>query len=101
MTCSPERASSVASPAPMPLPAPVMSTLCIAGGRKDKVRPGDILGALTGEAGIPGAQVGKIAIFARSDHDRGSAAAWVLDDEHCEIGERNGDDREQGQVRHA
>ena len=42
---------------------PVMSTLCIAAGRKDKVRPGDILGALTGEAGIPGAQVGKIAIF--------------------------------------
>ena len=40
-----------------------MSTLCIAAGRKDKVRPGDILGALTGEAGIPGAQVGKIAIF--------------------------------------
>ncbi|WP_407316649.1 ATP-dependent RNA helicase DbpA [Pseudomonas sp. nanlin1] len=42
---------------------PPMSTLCISGGRKDKVRPGDILGALTGEAGIPGAQVGKIAIF--------------------------------------
>ncbi|WP_249679740.1 ATP-dependent RNA helicase DbpA [Pseudomonas abieticivorans] len=42
---------------------PVMSTLCIAAGRKDKVRPGDILGALTGDAGIPGAQVGKIAIF--------------------------------------
>ncbi len=42
---------------------PVMSTLCISGGRKDKVRPGDILGALTGDAGIPGTQVGKIAIF--------------------------------------
>ena len=42
---------------------PQMSTLCIAAGRKDKVRPGDILGALTGDAGIPGAQVGKIAIF--------------------------------------
>ena len=45
-----------------PLQAP-MTTLCINGGRKEKVRPGDILGALTGEAGIPGAQVGKIAIF--------------------------------------
>ena len=45
-----------------PLQAP-MVTLCIAAGRKDKLRPGDILGALTGEAGIPGAQVGKIAIF--------------------------------------
>ncbi|WP_314409966.1 ATP-dependent RNA helicase DbpA [Pseudomonas kuykendallii] len=45
-----------------PLQAP-MTTLCINGGRKEKIRPGDILGALTGEAGIPGAQVGKIAIF--------------------------------------
>ncbi|CAI3810080.1 ATP-dependent RNA helicase DbpA [Pseudomonas sp. MM221] len=42
---------------------PVMTTLCIAAGRKDKLRPGDILGALTGDAGIPGKQVGKIAIF--------------------------------------
>lgn len=42
---------------------PVMATLCIAAGRKDKLRPGDILGALTGDAGIPGKQVGKIAIF--------------------------------------
>lgn len=42
---------------------PVMSTLCIAAGRKDKLRPGDILGALTGDAGLPGTQVGKIAIF--------------------------------------
>lgn len=37
-------------------------TLCIAGGKKDKVRPGDILGALTGEAGLPGNVVGKIHI---------------------------------------
>src|ERR1700712_1643418 len=42
---------------------PPMTTLCIGSGRKDKLRPGDILGALTGEAGIPGTQVGKIAIF--------------------------------------
>ena len=42
---------------------PAMTTLCIAAGRKDKLRPGDILGALTGDAGIPGQQVGKIAIF--------------------------------------
>ncbi|MDD2768661.1 MAG: ATP-dependent RNA helicase DbpA [Methylococcus sp.] len=44
-------------------PQPPMVTLCIDGGRKNKVRPGDILGALTGEAGIPGHQVGKIDIF--------------------------------------
>ena len=42
---------------------PPMTTLCIGSGRKDKLRPGDILGALTGEAGIAGTQVGKIAIF--------------------------------------
>ncbi len=42
---------------------PSMTTLCISGGRKQKVRPGDILGALTGEAGIEGKNVGKIDIF--------------------------------------
>lgn len=41
---------------------PDMVTLCIAGGRKIKIRAGDILGALTGEAGIMGSQVGKIDI---------------------------------------
>ena len=41
-----------------------MSTLCIDGGRQEKVRPGDILGALTGDAGIAGEAVGKIGIFA-------------------------------------
>jgi len=40
-----------------------MVCLCIEGGRKNKLRPGDILGALTGEAGIPGTEVGKINVF--------------------------------------
>ena len=40
-----------------------MTTLLIDGGKKQKVRPGDILGALTGENGIAGAKVGKIDIF--------------------------------------
>lgn len=40
-----------------------MVTLCIDGGRKNKVRPGDILGALTGKDGIAGSEVGKIDIF--------------------------------------
>ena len=39
-----------------------MVTLTIDGGRKNKVRAGDILGALTGDAGIAGDQVGKINI---------------------------------------
>ncbi|HNG10668.1 MAG TPA: helicase-related protein, partial [Agitococcus sp.] len=40
-----------------------MVTICIEGGRKDKLRPTDILGALTGEGGLAGAEVGKIDIF--------------------------------------
>lgn len=40
-----------------------MQTLSISGGRKDKLRPGDILGALTGEAGgLNAADVGKIEV---------------------------------------
>jgi ATP-independent RNA helicase DbpA len=41
---------------------PAYVTLAVAGGRKDKVRPGDILGALTGEAGIAASAVGKIDV---------------------------------------
>ena len=44
------------------MPAPGFVTLCIAGGRKEKVRPGDILGALTGAGGIDGKAVGKINV---------------------------------------
>jgi ATP-independent RNA helicase DbpA len=40
-----------------------MQTLSISGGRKDKIRPGDILGALTGAAGgFKAADIGKIEI---------------------------------------
>jgi ATP-independent RNA helicase DbpA len=45
--------------------SPPMATLCIDAGRKSKLRPGDILGALTGESGIAGNQVGKIDVFDR------------------------------------
>ena len=41
-----------------------MVTLQIDGGKKQKLRPGDILGALTGNNGIAGNQVGKIQLFA-------------------------------------
>lgn len=40
-----------------------MSTLQISSGKKQKIRPGDILGALTGEYGVAGTQVGKIQLF--------------------------------------
>ena len=42
-----------------------MTTLQIDGGKKQKVRAGDILGALTGKDGIEGKYVGKINIFDR------------------------------------
>ncbi|MFV1982874.1 MAG: ATP-dependent RNA helicase DbpA [Thiohalomonadales bacterium] len=42
---------------------PPMITLCINGGRKDKVRAGDVLGALTSNTNLPGKQIGKIDIF--------------------------------------
>ncbi len=42
---------------------PAMVTLQIDSGKKQKIRPGDILGALTGANGIAGAQVGKIQVF--------------------------------------
>jgi ATP-independent RNA helicase DbpA len=41
---------------------PPMATLQILGGRKEKIRPGDVLGALTGEAGFTGSQIGKINV---------------------------------------
>ena len=43
--------------------SPPMVTLCINGGRKDKVRAGDILGALTANPNLPGKLIGKIDIF--------------------------------------
>ncbi len=42
---------------------PAMATLQIGGGKKQKIRPGDILGALTAGKGITGKQVGKIHIL--------------------------------------
>ncbi len=59
-----------ATPAPPTAPAGLgrasMVTLRLSGGRKDKLRPGDILGALTGEAGgLAGDQIGKIEIHER------------------------------------
>jgi ATP-independent RNA helicase DbpA len=41
---------------------PPMATLQIVGGRKEKIRAGDVLGALTGEAGFTREQVGKISV---------------------------------------
>jgi ATP-independent RNA helicase DbpA len=60
-----------------PLLAPFV-TIAVDAGRQDKLRPGDLLGALTGDAGLPGTAVGKIDVFptrtyvaiAREWHDK-------------------------------
>lgn len=45
-----------------PVKKPLMATIKIDGGKKQKLRPGDIVGALTGDGGIPGDSVGKINV---------------------------------------
>lgn len=42
--------------------SPKMISLCLSAGKKDKIRPGDILGALTKDAGLAGDTIGKIDI---------------------------------------
>ncbi|QDI03646.1 ATP-dependent RNA helicase DbpA [Xanthomonas cerealis] len=54
----------LATARPAQLPQAAMVTLRIDGGKTDKLRAGDILGALTGDAGLSGAAIGKIAIYA-------------------------------------
>ena len=41
---------------------PPMQTLQILGGRKEKIRAGDVLGALTKDMGFAGSQIGKISV---------------------------------------
>jgi ATP-independent RNA helicase DbpA len=75
-----ERLQWAKPPAPTnkePLLAPFV-TLAIDAGRQDKLRPGDLLGALTGDAELPATAVGKIDVFptrtyvgiAREWHDK-------------------------------
>ena len=45
-----------------PIKRPTMTTLKIDGGKKQKLRPGDIVGGLTGQGGIPGDKIGKITV---------------------------------------
>ena len=42
---------------------PSMTTIQINGGRKNKLRPGDLLGVLTADGGVPGDSVGSIDLF--------------------------------------
>jgi len=47
---------------------PANITLVIEGGKKDKIRAGDLLGALTGDAGLSGSSIGKIDIYERQSY---------------------------------
>ena len=57
------RMDSLPTPTHTTLPTPPMVTLVIDSGRKDKLRPGDILGALTANQVLAGNQIGKIDLF--------------------------------------
>jgi ATP-independent RNA helicase DbpA len=59
-----DRAPLPAPSSTKPPPAPMM-TLRIEGGKQDKLRKGDDLGALTGDVGLDGTAVGKIDIGPR------------------------------------
>ena len=66
--------SAAALPAKFAAPQPAeRMTVVIQGGRKDKLRPGDIVGALTGELGVPNDAIGRIII-----HDRVAFVAVSL-----------------------
>ena len=59
---------------------PEYVTLYISGGRKDKVRRGDILGAITKQIGLEGKHVGKIDVVDHSSYvaiERGYEAEVV------------------------
>ncbi len=70
---------------PQPLPAPstqrvpaadaAMITIAIQGGRQDRLRPGDIVGALTTDVGIAGADIGQISVLDRISFVAVAAAA--------------------------
>ena len=47
---------------------PQYITLVIEGGKKDKIRAGDILGALTGDIGLQGSSIGKIDLYDRQSY---------------------------------
>ena len=63
--------------------APPMTTLCIQAGRKNKIRAGDILGALTKNTDLPGKHIGKIDIFdtlayVAIEHEKSKQALKIL-----------------------
>ena len=62
---------------------PANVTLVIEGGKKDKVRAGDILGALTKDAKLSGSAVGKIDIYDRQSYV--AIEQSVIDEAHQKL----------------
>jgi ATP-independent RNA helicase DbpA len=60
--CKIETLESLGEPKSYLVKSP-MKTIFISGGKKDKLRPGDILGALVKEAGLEASDVGNISIL--------------------------------------
>lgn len=58
-------------------------TLVIEGGKKDKVRAGDVLGALTGDAGLKGSSIGKIDIYDRQSYV--AIESKLIDEAHKQL----------------
>lgn len=72
-----------AADTPAPVEAPALTTLHISGGRKDKLSPRDIVGALIAEVGLKAAEIGKIEIqdrhsFVAIPEEAASAAVRIL-----------------------
>lgn len=65
-------------------------TLAIDAGRQDKLRPGDLLGALTGDAGLPGSAVGKIDVFPTRTYVAIDQASHVRAMQRLRAGKING-----------
>jgi len=66
-----------------PVAKPTMCTLKINAVKKDKIRPGDIVGALTAESGFASGHIGKITVLAKVafvavDVSRGKEALRIL-----------------------
>ena len=80
MTVSWRRLEDLGAESSCPLLAP-MVTLQIVGGRKAKIRAGDVLGALTKDYGFAGTQIGKINVTELSTYvavERSIAAAALV-----------------------
>lgn len=74
---TPATAAADIAPAAAPPPATTWTRLFLTVGERDGVGPGDVVGAITGEAGVEGDQVGKIEI--RESHSTVEVASAVAE----------------------